>query len=169
MKKLRFVAIPLLLLLVIGCDNSVQTMLDDYNSNFTVTHAVDDGKSPIPGDVDFVASEMLFEEYYVASDDTLNLSAPFKCDSYTWVVTDPEEKVPAGGTPTEINVVMFEGRDKVSREFVTYIPESGLEVGKTYRITLTVVGTADRKTYTDTAGLVIYKHYEFSTSDDTGG
>ena len=52
----------------------------------------------------------------------------------------------AGGTPTEINVVMFEGRDKVSREFVTYIPESGLEVGKTYRITLTVVGTADRNT-----------------------
>ena len=169
MNKLRFVVTLLLLTLVIGCSNSIQTMLDDYNSNFAITHAVDDGSQPIPGDKDFVAADMLFTEYYVASDDTLNLSAPHKCDSYTWVVTDPEEYVPEGSSPTPIDVVMFEGRDKVSREFITYIPESGLEVGKTYQITLTIVGTLDKKTYTDTAGLVIYKHYEFTSSDDTGG
>lgn len=165
MNKLRFVVIPLLLLLVIGCENSVQTMLDDYNSNFTVTHAVDDGSAPVPGDPDFVAEDMLFTEYYIASDDTLNLCAPLKCNSYRWVVTDPDENVPEGSSPTEIDVVMFEDRDKVSREFITYIPNSGLVAGKTYKLTLTVVGTADRKTYTDTAGLVVYKHYEFSNSE----
>ena len=164
MNKLRFVVIPLLLLLVIGCSNSVQTMLDDYNSNFTVTHNVDDGSAPVPGDKNFVASDMLFTEYYIASDDTLNLSAPLRCNSYSWVVTNPEEIVLDGGDPTPINVGMFGGTNANSREFITYIPESGLEVGKTYRLTLTVVG-ADGKTYTDTAGLVIYKHYEFSSSD----
>lgn len=162
MKKLRFVAITLFLLLVIGCSNSIQTMLDDYNSNFSVTHAQEEDRPPSPGEADFVAANMLYAEYYIASDDTLNLSAPIKCNSYTWVVTNPEEIVPEGGTATPIPVEMFAGTNQNSREFITYIPDSGLEVGKTYRLTLTVVGS-DGKTYTDSAGLVIYKHYEFSS------
>ena len=123
MNKLRFVVIPLLLLLVIGCSNSVQTMLDDYNSNFTVTHAVDDGSQPSPGDANFVASDMLFPIYYVSSVDTLNLAAPYNCRSYSWVLTDPEEAYDPDVGPTEIDLVMFNNTDRVSRTFVTYIQE----------------------------------------------
>lgn len=166
MNKLRFVVIPLLLLLVIGCSNSVQTMLDDYNSNFTITHAVDDGTQPSPGDPDFVASDMLFPIYYVSSVDTLNLAAPYNCRSYTWVLTDPEEAYDPAVGPTEIDLVMFNDTDRVSRTFVAYIPESldkgVLEIGKTYKLTLTVTEkNEEAKSYTDIAAVVIYKNYDF--------
>ncbi|MBQ7752225.1 MAG: hypothetical protein IJR80_01030 [Treponema sp.] len=166
MNKLRFVVIPLLLLLVIGCENSVQTMLDDYNSNFTVTHAVEDGSKPSPGDSDFVASEMLYPIYYVSSDDTLNLAAPYNCRSYRWVLTDPTENYDPAIGPTEIDLVMFNGTDKVSRTFVAYMPDSItagiLEIGKTYKLTLTVTEkNEEAKSYTDIAAVVVYKNYDF--------
>lgn len=166
MNKLRFVVISLLLLLVIGCSNSVQTMLDDYNSNFTVTHAVDNGTQPSPGDANFVASDMLFPIYYVSSVDTLNLAAPYNCRSYSWVLTDPEEAYDPDVGPTEIDLVMFNNTDRVSRTFVTYIQESLekgiLEIGKTYKLTLTVTEkNEEAKSYTDIAAVVIYKNYDF--------
>lgn len=161
MLKLRLIALTLLAFLVIGCSNSVQTMLEDYNSNFTVTHEYTGGwDSPSPGDEDFVASQMLYPTYYVSDDEALNLFAPTKCNSYSWVMTDPDELYDKAVGPTKLMVVTYNGTSTVSREFVIYIPdniEGGiLQTGKTYKLTLTVNGI-----YSDSAEIVIYKHYVF--------
>ncbi len=131
-------------------------MLNSYNESFEV---VNTNVSPNPGDDDFVESEMLFTEYYVSCDDTLNIAAPYNCSSYKWVVTDPEDN-----SGDELDIQMYEDYTKVQREFVTYIPDSGLETGITYRLTLTVTDK-DGNSYSDTCGLVIYKHYEFDLLD----
>lgn len=150
MKKLCLFLFTCLLLLA-GCTNNIQTMLDDYNENFAI---VNTAALPLPGDENFDESQMLMTEYYVALDDTLTLSAPFNCSSYDWVVTDPQDN------NNVVDIVMYGEYNGFQREFVTYIPESGLKVGRTYRLTLTVTD-ADGNLYKDTCGLVIYKHYNF--------
>lgn len=145
MKKLCLILL-LLVPLLAGCSNSVQTMLDDYNSRFT---AIKTEVSLNPGDEGFDESNMLFRWYYVASDDTLNLFGPYKCNSYNWIVTDPD-------TNEEVNVNMFAGYTKYQREYVTYIPESGLEVPHTYKLTLQVTDK-EGNVYTDIAELVLFK------------
>lgn len=163
MLKLRLIALTLLAFLVIGCSNSVQTMLEDYNSNFTVTHEVDDYVPPSPGDPDFVEDEMLYRIYYVSDEDVLNLYAPFNCDRYEWVVIDPELYVAPGFSPIKIELKMYNGADAASREFIAYIPESIdekiIETGHTYKLTLNVWKRGVK--YSCTTQLVIYKHYEF--------
>ncbi len=149
MKKLCLILL-LLVPLLAGCTNSIQTMLDDYNSRFTATQPEE---SLSPGDEGFDEKDMLFLEYYVASDDTLNLFGPFNCSSYEWKLEDPE-------TREEIDVVMFTNHTKYQREYVTYIPDSGLETGKTYKLTLTVTDK-EGNVYTDICALVIYQHYDF--------
>lgn len=177
MKKLRFVAIPLLLLLVIGCDNSVQTMLDDYNSNFTITHNVVNDDSPSPGEEGYVESDMLYDVYYVSDVNVLNLAAPKNCDTYIWTIRDPEKKYDETNPRDGLRVYLFDQGSMEQRLFTTYIPEAiappvatdtlgvaydSLEVGKTYQITLTVTKKGVGKgVFTDTAAVVVYKHYDF--------
>jgi hypothetical protein len=138
-----------------GCKNNIQTMLDDYNSSFSI---LPEKPLPSPGDIDFVASEMLYSEYYVASDDTLNISGPYNCNSYLWVVTKPDSTTDKDEV---VNINLYDSYTLNEREFVTYIPDSGLEVGKTYRLTLTVTDKEGNE-YKDSCGLVIYKHYDFN-------
>lgn len=177
MKKLRFVVTLLLLLLVIGCSNSIQTMLDDYNSNFSVTHDIVSDDSPSPGEDGFDESEMLYDIYYVSDVNVLNLAAPKNCDTYIWTVRDPEKKYDETNPRDGLRVYMFDEGSMESRMFVTYIKEAvsppleqdslgvkydALEVGKTYQITLTVTKKGVGKgTFTDTAALVVYKNYNF--------
>lgn len=127
-------------------------MLDDYNSGFTPNYEF---SSPCPGDEDFDEKKMLMGEYYVGSDDTLNLFGPYNADSYEWVLTDPEDE-----EQQEVNVKLFGSYTKYQREYVIYIPTSGLKIGKTYKLTLTVSDKEGVK-YTDSCGLIIYQHYEF--------
>lgn len=145
---MRKLCLMLLLLvpLLAGCSNSVQTMLDDYNSRFT---AEEKEKILSPGDEGFDEKDMLFLEYYVSYDDTLNLFGPYRCNSYTWTVVDPE-------IGEEVDIVMFSGHTKYQREYVTYIPESGLEAGRTYKLTLRVTDK-EGNVYTDVCALVIYE------------
>lgn len=151
MNKLKFICISVALLLIAGCSNDINTMLDNYNENYTVVEA-ESTKAPVPGDANFDPSTMLQETYCVASDETVNLAAPYKCNSYKWVVTDPSEN------GKEVTVLYFDGLyECTQRLFVTYIPESGLKAGNTYVITLTVTDK-EGAAYTDTCELVIYNH-----------
>lgn len=152
MRKCKVILTISFLLLMVSCSNDIQTILNDYNSNF---NEITEYYAPKPGDPDFDERQMLFGEYYVASDDTLNLFGPYGCDSYSWSVTDPKDKSGA-----EIDVVLFQGYTKFQREYVVYIPDSGLETGKTYKLTLTVTDK-EGTIYTDTCGLVVYQHYDF--------
>ena len=139
---------------LMGCSNSFGTMLDDYNSHFTINDKGGNGQ-PSPGDADFVANMMLYSTYCVSSEDTLNLSAPYNCNRYSWVVTKFDDETE---TPVEINY--FNGTSGTTRDFATYIPESGLEVGKTYKLTLTIEDM-EGSIYSDICELVIYQHYDF--------
>lgn len=152
MRRLCLVLITSLLILA-GCSNNVQTMLDDYNSSFAPSYEF---KEPCPGDVDFKAENMLMGEYYVSSDDTLNLFGPYNADSYEWICTDPDDE-----SGTEVSVRLFKGYTKFQREYIVYIPNSGLKAGKTYKLTLTVTDKEGVK-YTDSCGLIIYQHYDFN-------
>lgn len=152
MSKLKFILL-LLILLITGCKSGMDSMLEDYNGNFTVDYDVMN-QFPSPGDPDFDEKQMLWETYCVGSHETVNLAGPYKCDSYNWVVTDPLND-------EEVTVKYFDGTYICNqRQFVTYIPESGLEIGKTYRLTLTV-SDKDGNLYSDVCELVIYQHYEF--------
>lgn len=129
-------------------------MLDDYNESYTIVESEKD-KAPTPGDEDFDQTTMLNDVYCVSSDETVNLAAPLKCNSYKWIVTDPENN------NAEVTVLYFDGLTECnSRLFVAYIPESGLQEGKTYVLTLTVTDKGGT-TYTDKCELVIYKHVIF--------
>lgn len=168
MKRLRLAVFTLSALLLFGCKTNVNTMLDDYNSNFNF-EAAPVVKQPVPGDIDFKEEDMLADTYCIGDHETINLAAPDNCNSWSWVVTDPfdlsvvydennnkfiEEKV--------IKVVFFDGSyvdDYKERLFVTYIPESGLSPGKTYKLTLTVTDK-EGKAYKDICELVIYQHLE---------
>lgn len=154
MSKLRFILIMILLLMCAGCKNSIDSMLDDYNSNFTIDTSIYE-TTPSPGDEDFIESGMLLDTYCVGSNETINLAAPYKCDSYSWVVTDPLD------ANNEVTVKFFDGSMICnSRLFVTYIPESGLKAGRTYKLTLTVTDK-EGNAYKDFCELVIYQHFEF--------
>lgn len=155
MNKLKLILISVVLLLCVGCSNNINTMLDDYNGNYTVVEA-EAQKAPTPGDPNFDPASMLQETYCVSENETLNLAGPYKCNSYKWVVTDPSDG------NKELRILYFDGLYECrQRLFVTYIPESGLVAGKTYIVTLTVTdkeGTA----YTDSCELVIYKHFIYN-------
>lgn len=155
MKKLCLFLFTCLLLLA-GCTNNIQTMLDDYNENFAVIRP---SPLPIPGDDDFDEREMLMAAYYVSSNDTFNVCAPYDCSSYTWIVSDPEND------DEEIDITMFIGYSRFQREFVTYIPDSGLEEGKTYKLTL-IVTDREGNEYFDISSLVIYHYYLFEHTKD---
>ena len=66
MKKVncRFPALLFLLgMIFTGCSDSINTMLEEYNGNFTVVDT--EYTAPCPGDEDFDESKMLFDEYAI--------------------------------------------------------------------------------------------------------
>jgi len=154
--KIRFIPLLILLLLLVGCKYNIDSMLGDYNSQFQIENPTSES-SPSPGDTDFDESLMLFDTYCIGSNETVNLAAPYRCDSYSWVVTDPIE-----GEDYEVPVKYFDGSTEChQRLFVAYIPDSGLKAGRTYKLTLTVTDK-EGNAYKDICELVIYQHYEFN-------
>lgn len=153
MKKVncRFPVLLFLLgIIFTGCSDSINTMLEEYNGNFTVVDT--EYTSPCPGDEDFDESKMLFEEYVVSYTDTLTLAAPKRCNSYRWHIYDPENGY------QEITPKLFNGGTNTHRIYSMYIEESGLECGKTYRLLLAVYGESTRKWHYCASSIVVYKH-----------
>lgn len=140
-----------------SCGNSLEDMLKEYNEGFSEANATltewDTATETLsPGDAGFNEKEMLRDEYFLYEDSTLILAAPpNNVVSYVWIVYDPEDN------DKEISVETVNGKTD-TKDFVIYVPYSGLEVGHTYKLTLKIKdgGGVD---YTDTCGLVVYKHY----------
>lgn len=131
--------------------------MDDYNGNFgkPALTAVEIAQLG-PDDPGFDERMMLFDDYFVSHDDTLTLAAPYNCSSYLWVITDPE----AEDADAPVPVQTYGNFTDYQREYVLYIPESGLETGKTYKLTLTVKNKGG-KIFHDDCCLVIYREYYF--------
>ncbi len=134
-------------LLCISCSNSLPDMVDEYNEFFVVKEGIEDSSNE-----EFAASAMLYDKYFVADNETLNLFAPVGCSSVVWTLTDPSN-AEKGSNFAKLFSATDVGYNK--RRFVFYVPDSKLEVDKTYKLTLQVVYNS--KSYTDTCLIVIYK------------
>lgn len=138
-----------------ACKSGMDDMLDDYNSHYTPTK--DPRIPPKPGDPDFDEKKMLFANYYVNNEGSVNLCGPNDCASYYWRIfnstSDLEQNI--NDLATKINYYTNSGNKK--QEFRFYIPNSSsiLEVG-TYKIKL-VVTDSEGTVYTDIANLIIYE------------
>ena len=178
-KKLRIYFLCLILLLsgFSSCVNSLDDLCDQYNENYKKNTILEyrsqmqseqaeheDETQKKPGDIDFNQDEMLFEEYFVYDDGTLNLAAPPDCYAYSWTVRDPSK-----GYAVVTIAKYWDGTTNASeyneREFVIYIPDSGLEP-KTYQLTLTLRDREGNK-YEDVCGLIVYEHYNYKRDDGT--
>ncbi|MBB5227283.1 hypothetical protein DYE50_02690 [Treponema ruminis] len=144
----------LVLVLLSACNNSVEDMLDDYNGGFNKGYVTLTGENKAeevlePGDEGFSQRNLLFDSYTVYDVGTLNLAAPESCKSFSWVLTDPSIK----HGDDVVEVMFFDGvstTERKTKEYVVYIQDSGLQIGHTYYLTLSVIGK-DGKTYTDLA------------------
>lgn len=152
-KHLLFCILSLSIICIVlsSCLNGMDSLMDNYNSNFAVSSIkTDDSKQP--GDEGFDETTMLRQNYFVYSDATLSLAAPYGCDKYEWTIVD-------FSTGLELDVVTYGNSSKTSRKFVTYVPDSPWVIGRTYKLTLTV--KKEDVEYTDSCEVVIYKHYDF--------
>lgn len=155
-----------------SCINSIDDLYDQYNENFaqnTILEQLmsqqqaveaDENEQKTPEDPDFDETEMLFDEYFVYNDGTLNLAAPPNCYNYKWTLRDPS----AGYKEVEI-LKYWEGSGPDQRGFVIYIPDTGLE-SRTYQLSLTVYDKEGNR-YDDVCGIIIYDHYNYVSEDDS--
>lgn len=129
-------------------------MLDDYNGGFnkgyvTLSNKNEEDTVLEPGDQGFDQKKLLFPEYTVFDIATLNLNAPESCKTYSWILTDPTAK----DSTAPVSVRFYDGTvtsERKTRDYVIYMPKSGLEIGHTYYLTLTVTGK-DGRVYSDLA------------------
>ena len=136
------------LLTVFGCSNSVETMMEDYNSAFSVVPVTTTSDSHTEYSVDnVVANAMLLPEYPVKYRTTLNLAAPTGAASYLWEVEVSEN---AAGLEEGTVYTLSNGR-----VLVLYIKDSILKQWAHYKLTLTVVKT-NGEILKDTAMLYVY-------------
>ena len=149
-----------------GCKNDIQTMLDDYNTNFEPgpepTHAL------CPGDKGFTAEGMLQPAYFITTMGSINLAAPTNCKTYKWTfympktVTDPK-------THLDVEIIaditdfldFYENSGKNKREFRAYVPNSTTDAYEslsegTYKLELEVTDFKNN-TYKDTCAVVLWK------------
>ena len=156
-------SLSILVFTVLSCNNSIDSMLDDYNSGFNpgyVTLGSEKEEEEVilePGDQGFNQKDLLSSEYTVFDVGTLNLAAPSSCKSFAWVVTDPD----AEDVTAPLEVTFYDGKKATVRktqDYIVYMKKSGLEVGHTYYLTLTVTGK-DGRVYSDLAQLFIVKFH----------
>lgn len=155
MKKiLHFLTLCLIIFLgfFAGCYNGSDSLYESYNKQFTVAEKTVSQEDLVPGDDGFDETLMLRQNYFVYSDATLSLAAPYGCDKYEWSVVDLS-------TGLELDVVTYGNSSRTSRKFVTYVPDSPWVIGTTYKLTLKV--KKEDVEYTDSCEVVIYKHYDF--------
>jgi len=169
---------PILCLIIFSglfssCLNSIDDLYDQYNENFTKNMLLEqylsqkqteeeeiEDKILTPNDEGFDERDLLYEEYFVYDDGTLNLAAPYDCYEYKWIVRDPASDY------QEVPIVKFwENCSYTTREFVIYLPTSGLKAGKTYQLTLSLKNKAG-KVFSDSCGLIVYSHYNYVVLDE---
>ena len=163
------VSLMLLAISVLGCNHSVDSMVNDYNEQFTVGYTTidtnDSGEEVIlqPGEQGFDERDMLRDEYFLGYDSTLNLYAPETCETFQWYITDPDD-------PDETNIKFCPCNEPYNSQywcteidtqtFSIYAEDSGLDNGTTYKLTLNVWKGGNK--YSDHCSLVVYTHYEWN-------
>jgi len=153
MKKVLLLLITSIFLFS-SCNNSINTLLEDYNNNLNQNKDNNlNNFVPEIGDPDFEEKNMLDHEYFVYNDSTLDLTAPGNGINYEWKFFDSKND----GIPIE--VTPYKGSSLTSQKLVLYIPTSQLEE-KTYKVTLTVKDK-EGNYYTDSCGLVIYNNFTY--------
>ena len=154
------------LCLLTGCKTDINSMLDDYNSHFEP--ATNMAIILNPGDEGFREENMLDPTYFVSSEGSINIAAPYKCKSYKWnfykIVYHQQ------GSQSEITSTLQDitaGLDfypesgKTKREFRAFVPRSRISAGEeltpgTYILHLKVIGD-DGYEYKDWCSIVIYE------------
>lgn len=157
-----------LLIFVTGC-NTVDDLVDDYNSTFKIDNGskilVDNAGGIVlcPGDEGFDPSLILRDQYVIPNDALLQLGAPLKCSKYEWTITNK-----AG---TRVNFTCYEASASVTayteRLLRIYIPYSHIQCG-TYRLKIAITGD-NGVDYEDTADLIIYEKIASTTPAAGGG
>lgn len=159
------ISLSFLVLVLSACNNNVDDMLEDYNGGFekgyTVIQKDAEEEEPVlgPGDEGFHQEDMLRDEYFLGWDSTLNLYVPPKSQAPQWWITDPDGE----NTDAKLTFLAFgkTSGDSVWTQdyFCIYAPDSLLESGHTYTLTLTVKDK-EGHAYTDKAALVVYRHID---------
>lgn len=151
-KKFFYIDFLLTILLLFGvsvsitsCNNSMQTMLDDYNKHFLPAET--DIDPILPGEEGFIESNMLFSQYTVCEDGSVNLSAP-ESSSYKWVITN-KNKEPI------TNISFYNKSGYRNKDFRFYLPKNNIKVGS-YTISLTVTDS-EKNEYSDSCLLIVYE------------
>lgn len=148
----------LLIFLFFSCETNINSMIEDYNSNFIPDPEMIKTSGPSPGDKDFTEGSLLEDEYFVWEDATLNISAPQNCAEYSWIISDPNDE---DDTPIHIHHLGHNYNETYNvwnrKDFCINILDSGLEVNKVYKLTLRITSKEGIK-YTDSAAVVVYQH-----------
>ncbi len=153
-------------LMLSSCKDNVYTMLENYNSHYEPATNMDIIINP--GDKDFKEDKMLDPSYFVSSEGSINIAAPYKCQSYEWTfykiiyhqqgsqstITSTLQDITAG-----LDFYPDCGKDK--REFRAFVPTSRIDTGEklkpgTYILHLSVVGNDGNK-YKDWCSIYIYE------------
>ena len=130
------------LLYLCGCSNSIETMLDDYNSNFkTATIQTSYTLANVS------PKDMLRPYYAVSFVNTLCLTAPTGGVNYTWTAKVGEN---ANNIVEGTEYVLGSGR-----VLDLYIKTSALKRWSSYELTLTIT-TNSGEIIQDTAALYVY-------------
>lgn len=143
---------PLILFVVLvfngGCKNSVGSMIDDYNSKYSVTYLEPEG--PVPGEGRFKETELLLDKYFVCENETLNLCAPKDCKKYEWDLRNTKK---APNDKITINMIGTYGYN--SRRFLLNPGFSKMAIGN-YKLRLTITDKEGNR-FSDICEIVIYK------------
>ena len=164
------VSLMLLAISVLGCNHSVDSMVESYNGQFSTGYAsISDSYSPTtvlkPDDEGWDESMLLYDEYFMYDDGMLILAAPDNCPSATWRFFDPDDEYSLvtvtlrTGTDSNGNITYFKGTIYAGDTLTMYVPESGLTGPKTYQLQLSVISEGGN-TYTDNCGIVVYQRYD---------
>ncbi len=151
--------------LLTACKDNVYTMLDDYNSHYEPATNMDIVINP--GDSGFREEFMLDPTYFVSSEGSINVAAPYNCRSYEWSFYKIIYHQQGGqsyiySTLVDITAGLdfYSGFGTDKREFRAYVPKSRISAEEplipgTYILHLKVIGNNGIE-YKDWCSIVIY-------------
>lgn len=139
-----------------SCTNDIDSMIDDYNSQFTALEKNLDKPAPQVGDPDFVPSEMLRLYYNMNMDDYLTIVGPPGAVTYRWTVQyimDKEDKEAAELAGEEVK---YKEDEVGSGRIVNLTMKSSAQFVPYHSYALRLYVTDSKKNeYSDTAYLTI--------------
>lgn len=143
MKKKRLFLTSLFFLIFVGCTD-MQTILENYNENFTVYPPQTEIIDYALDDQAFNPSDMLADVYDVVYNGRLSILAPVVADSYSWQVYETNDAVSC--------VVLA-----TTKQLNVYFPETSLQESTPYILKLVVTDSSGNE-YSDTAVLALFSN-----------